>query len=281
MTKSSDGRKPFAALGGPVYRIDLRYVGTNFDGWQSQPNRRGVQDHLEEALATLLRHPVRVIGASRTDSGVHAEQQVAIFRTPIPYDKDRWLRGLNGLLPESVGVTDVALAAEDFHPVYHAQGKAYRYRLWIGPARHPHLAPYVWRHVGALDVDAMRKAAENFVGTHDFSAFCAADSGAKTRRRTVIECAVYQQGPLVEVWVVGKGFLKQMIRIMVGTLVDVGRGKKPISWVSDVLARGDRMQAGKTAPAQGLSLVEIFYGEIPDLAILRERLSKHATMRVD
>src|SRR6185312_11166528 len=114
------------------YRIDLAYDGAAFHGWQSQPSGSGIQDYVEKALATLLRHPVRVIGASRTDSGVHAEHQVAIFRTAEPYDERRWLKSLNGLLPNTVGVTALAPAAADFHPVYAAHGKAYRYRLWLG-----------------------------------------------------------------------------------------------------------------------------------------------------
>lgn len=248
------------------YRIDLKYVGTSFHGWQSQPSGNCVQDFLEKALATLLRHPVRVIAAARTDSGVHAEHQVAIFKSAVTFDERRWIKSLYGLLPESVGVTALAPVDPAFHPILAATGKAYCYRIWRKAERNPFLVPFVWTHLRDLDVAAMRAAATDLVGTHDFTSFCAVDSSAKTRVRTVLGIEVVEKGPMLEVWVTGEGFLKQMVRNIVGTLVEVGTGRRAPSAMPGILAAKDREAAGVTAPAQGLTLVEIFFGPVPSVA---------------
>ena len=264
----------------PVYRIDLQYNGAPFHGWQSQPSKKGVQDHLESALAVMLKHPVQVIGASRTDTGVHAEHQVAIFRTPMSFDPARWLRSLYGLLPESIGVSSIQQVPRGFHPAHDSIGKAYRYRLWFGPARSPLVAPYVWQILAECDIGKMRLAAQAFIGTHDFTSFCAADSSAKNKVRTIVELQVREQGPLVDIWMSGHGFLKQMIRIMIGTLVDIGIGRLPAATIEDLFAAGDRRRASRAAPAQGLSLVEIFYDTMPPLAVLQARIKEGFALRL-
>lgn len=254
-----------------LYRLDLRYDGKPFQGWQSQPDGSGVQDHLERALRTFLRHDLRVTGASRTDSGVHAEHQVATFSSAVPFEERRWLRSLHGLLPESVGIMALAPVDAAFHPILSAKGKAYRYRLWLSEARHPFGAASSWQVTQGLDLAKMRSEALGFVGTHDYTSFCAVDSSAKTKVRTVFEVAILGDGPLVEIWVIGQGFLKQMVRSMVGTLVAVGAGRFPVGSIKMMLAALDRKAAGQTAPALGLSLVEIFYGDVKTAAVLVER----------
>jgi tRNA pseudouridine38-40 synthase len=263
-----------------LYRLDLRYIGTPFQGWQSQTNGSGIQDHVERALATILRHPTRVVGASRTDSGVHAEHQVATFRTPIAFDEIRWLKSLNGILPPEIGVTAVQPVVAAFHPIYSARGKAYRYRLWQGATRHPMLTPYVWTLHRDLDREAMRRAAASLVGTHDFTSFCALDSSAKTRVRQVLEISISDHGPLVDIWVVGKGFLKQMIRIMVGTLVEIGMGKRAPEDMANIILAQNRDAAGITAPANGLTLIEIFYGDVLTSAALKDRMGHSFNLNV-
>jgi len=248
-----------------VYRLDLKYNGAAYHGWQSQPSGRGIQDHVEKALKIFLRHDVRVIASSRTDTGVHAERQVAIFRTAAPYDHFRWMKSLHGLLPEDVGVTRLEPAAEDFHPIYAAKGKTYVYRIWTQDFRHPMLLPYSWGLGKTLDVAAMREGAKALVGTHDYTSFCAVDSSAKTKVRKVREIEVVDKGPLIEVWVTGEGFLKQMIRNFAGTLADVGLKKIAPSDVQKILDAKDREAAGRTAPGSGLTLIEIYFGEIPAL----------------
>ena len=250
---------------GRKYRLDLQYIGTPFLGWQSQPQGGSIQDHLEHALAVMLRHPVRVTGAGRTDTGVHAEQQVATFTTSVPFAERAWIKSLNGLLPKEIGVAAVQPVADDFHPVLAARGKVYRYRVWSGITRNPWAETSTWHVVPELDIEAMVNAAAAFVGTHDYTSFCAVDSSAKTRERTVWAVEVRVNGPLIEFWVAGKGFLKQMVRTMVGTLVDIGLGKFKAEDLDDILAARDRRAAGRTAPAQGLTLVHIYYGTEPDV----------------
>ncbi len=257
-TPESSPKRP-----GTPYRLDIAYMGTPYHGWQSQTSGRTLQDHLEKALEVLLRHPVQTIAASRTDSGVHAEQQVVLFRTDQPFAEERWVRSLNGLLPESMGILNISPVPEGFHPIYSAKGKVYRYRIWKGSSRHPQWAPITWNVHRPLDVAAMGQAAESFIGSHDFTSFCAVDSSAKTRTRHVYGIHIVESGPLVEIWVFGKGFLKQMVRIMVGTLVEIGVGRRPAYSIPDILRGQNRALAGKTAPAQGLSLVRVFYGELP------------------
>lgn len=262
------------------YRLDLSYVGAAFNGWQSQADSSGVQDAIEKALVTFLRHPVRLVGASRTDSGVHAEGQVACFDSAQPYDERRWLRALHGLMPDGIGVRALRPVADDFHPILDSVGKAYRYRVWVGEGRLPLLAPFAWEGHQTLDVEGMRQASQIFLGRHDFSSFCAADSGAKTRERTIFEIAIVAQGPLLDFWVVGDGFLKQMVRSMVGTLVEVGRGSYPPETVASILAMRDRKRAGMTAPAKGLSLVQVFYERIVTIAELRQAAAEGFSIRV-
>lgn len=256
----------------PAYRMDLAYLGTSYFGWQSQTHRRTLQDHLEKALSTLLRHSVQTIAASRTDSGVHAEHQVVLFRTDVSFHEEKWMRSLNGLLPEDIGVLGIKPADLEFHPIYSAQGKIYRYRIWQGPSRHPHWAHSSWSIHKHINVEAMRNGASFFEGVHDFTSFCALDSSARTRLRHVYGIEIVEKGPMIEIWVFGKGFLKQMVRIMVGTLVDVGLGKKKPEDIAEILRAQNRVAAGKTAPAQGLSLVRIYYQDLPSRDVFRQNI---------
>lgn len=248
------------------YRLDLAYFGDAFNGWQSQKDGSAVQDAVERSLQVFLRHPVRVIGASRTDAGVHAEQQVAIFDSDMPFDHHRWLRSLHALMPKSIGVVALRAVAPDFNPLGDNTGKLYRYRLWRGEERLPFLSPYVWDSLPPLQIEAMRRAAAMLVGTHDFTSYCAVDAGAKTRVRTIVELELRERGPLVDIWVLGHGFLKQMVRTIVGTLVEVGRGAISLEEFAAILPAKNRDAAGPTAPAQGLSLVRVFFQPLPSIA---------------
>jgi tRNA pseudouridine38-40 synthase len=268
------------ALTPQVYRIDLKYLGGPYHGWQSQPSGAGVQDHVEKALKTILRHDLRITGASRTDTGVHAEHQVGTFKTAEPYDEIRWLKSLHGLLPDSIGITSIVPVGPEFHPIFGAEGKAYRYRLWLGATRNPIIAPYCWQIHNEFDVAAFTAEAQAVVGTHDFSSFCAADSSAKSKVRKILEVDVHAKGPLVDLWIVGEGFLKQMVRIIVGSLVNVGIGRAKPGSLAEIIAAKDRKLAGKTAPGQGLTLVEIFYGPVPKVAELKARLAEDFCIKI-
>jgi tRNA pseudouridine38-40 synthase len=255
--------KDSAESGSPApfftYRMDLAYIGTAFQGWQSQPGGNTVQDALEKALRTALRHELRILGASRTDTGVHAEQQVATFRSAEPIDCELILRSLQALVPPTIGVLNLRPWAHDFHPILSAKSKVYRYRIWLGTPQNPFTRPFVWSMHHALDLAALNEASRHLFGTHDFRSFCASDASVATYNRTIFEAFWIQRGPLLEFYILGDGFLKQMVRSLVGTLVKVGLGKQKPDDIKRILSTHDRREAGQTAPAHGLSLLRIFY----------------------
>lgn len=244
-----------------LYRLDLSYIGTDFFGWQSQVHGKTVQDHIERALEVVLREKIRITGASRTDTGVHAEHQVATFKASREIDCERIKRSLEALLPPTIGISRLELADCGFHPIYHASAKIYRYRLWRGSSPSPFARPFVWHIPGknALDLRAMEEASSAVVGHHNFRSFCASDSTVSSFDRTIFEVKWLDHGNLLEFFILGDGFLKQMVRTLVGTMVEVGQGKRAPTSLQEILISQDRRNAGLTAPASGLSLVKIFY----------------------
>jgi tRNA pseudouridine38-40 synthase len=241
-------------------RLVVEYDGTSLCGWQRQANGPTVQGHLEEALGKLLSHPASVAGASRTDAGVHARGQVASFRTERPIPLHGIRRGLNSLLPRQIAVRDAACVPDDFHPRFSATGKHYRYTLLTRPDRSPRWRDRAWHHPEPLSIEAMAAAAVPLLGEHDFAAFRAAGCTAATTTRRVdaIELSVPDPELLV-VDVRGNAFLRNMVRILVGTLAEVGAGRRSPGQVAEILASRDRTRAGITAPAHGLELMEIQY----------------------
>jgi len=240
-------------------RIVVEYDGTSLSGWQRQANAATVQEHLETALASLLQHVTPVTGASRTDAGVHALGQVASFRTERPIPLHGIRRGLNSLLPSSIAVVDATEVPEDFHPRFSATGKHYRYTILNRPDRSPCWHDRAWHVPEPLDREAMGVGASALVGEHDFAAFRAAGCAAKTTIRRVDTIDLSRVGDRLLVEVHGNAFLRQMVRILVGTLVEVGRGRRPASQVIEIIASRDRTRAGITAPARGLELVSVRY----------------------
>ncbi|HXJ48463.1 MAG TPA: tRNA pseudouridine(38-40) synthase TruA [Candidatus Acidoferrum sp.] len=247
-------------------RLVVEYDGTELCGWQRQANGPTVQGHLEAALGKLLAHEVTVTGASRTDAGVHARGQVASFRTERTIPLHGVRRGLNSLLPPAIAVTSASEAADDFHPRFSATGKHYRYLVFTRGDRSPLWRSRAWHHPGGLDLAAMRQAGGALIGEHDFAAFRAAGCTARTTVRHIEEIAIGEAGDaasdphLVAIDVRGNAFLRNMVRIVVGTLVEVGEGRRPVGQVAEILASRDRTQAGLTAPAHGLELVSVRYG---------------------
>ncbi|MDB4961724.1 MAG: tRNA pseudouridine synthase [Myxococcales bacterium] len=241
-------------------KLVVEYDGTTLCGWQRQPNGPTVQQHLEEALAKLFAHEIRVTGASRTDSGVHARGQVACFQTERTIPVHGIRRALNTMLPDSISVRAVEDVAEDFHPRFSATGKHYRYTIYRGTDRSPRLRDRAWHHPLPLDIPKMLDASRALVGEHDFAAFRAVGCAAKTTRRRIeaIDIAAAPEDLLV-IDVRGNAFLRNMVRIVVGTLAEVGRGYREPRQVAEILASLDRTQAGMTAPAHGLELVEVRY----------------------
>lgn len=238
----------------------LEYDGTDLCGWQRQENGPTVQAHLEDALARMTGAPTPVIGASRTDAGVHALGQVASFRTESRIPCDGFRRGLNSLLPPAIAVVAAGEAAPDFHARFSAAGKHYRYSVLTRPSRSPLERRWAWHHPRALDLGAMRGAAGHMVGERDFSALRAAGCTARTAVRRLDEVAIGEPAPdRVQFDVRGNAFLRNMVRILVGTLVDVGEGRLTPAQVAEIMESRDRTRAGQTAPAHGLCLVEVLY----------------------
>ncbi len=248
-------------------KLVLQYDGTNYAGWQVQNNAVTVQELVEKALATVLREEVRVAGASRTDSGVHALGQVAAFKTSNPFSTKRLFRALNGILPPDIRVTEVAEVEEGFVPRF-AKEKTYRYAIASGEALSPFQSRYAWHVRRPLDFDAMQEAAEPLVGEHDFTSFTASGGGEKTRVRNIFG-VTFGKGGIVNTClddegiyhfdISANGFLYKMARNIVGTLVEVGRGKVAPKEIPGIIEAKDRSLAGPTAPAHGLCLVSVTY----------------------
>jgi tRNA pseudouridine38-40 synthase len=241
-------------------RLVVEYDGSQLHGWQRQHNALTVQQHLEEALAKLLTHEVQVTGASRTDAGVHARGQVASFRTERPIALVGVRRGLNSMLPDTIAIRDAAEVPPDFHPRFSATGKHYRYSILTRPDRSPRFRDRAWHHPEPLNVVAMQQAAAVLTGEHDFAAFRSAGCAAKTTLRRVDGIALTRSQPhVLDIDIRGNAFLRQMVRIIVGTLVEVGTGERTPAQVSEILASKNRVNAGVTAPPQGLELIEVRY----------------------
>lgn len=248
----------------PRLKLVLEYDGTRYVGWQVQPNGRAIQAELQAALGKLLGGPVEVTAAGRTDSGVHATGQVVCFDTERTLPLKAYWRGLNGLLPDDIAVVSAEEVPAEFDPRRWSRGKRYRYRLSNRPSRSPLRRYTHWELFTPLQVEAMARAARYLLGRHDYSAFRASDCQAahavrEVRRLDVVGAARDEVSFVVE----GTAFLKHMVRNLVGTLVEVGKGRKPEAWVAEVLAAHDRTKAGPTAPPQGLVLEEVFYGDGP------------------
>jgi tRNA pseudouridine38-40 synthase len=244
-------------------RLTIEYDGSGLGGWQRQANAPTVQAHIEDALGRILDHPVTIAGASRTDAGVHALGQVASFRTERPIPLHGVRRGLNSLLPPGISIVDAAEVPDDFHPRFAARGKHYRYLVLARRDRSALLAGRAWHRPFPLDVAAMTAAAPHFLGERDFAALRAAGCTARTTRRRIDEVTLRWAEPdVLAIDVHGNAFLRNMVRILAGTLVDVGEGRLAAAQIPEILASLDRTRAGQTAPAHGLCLVAVRYAGV-------------------
>lgn len=248
-------------------RLTVSYDGTDFHGWQVQPGLPTIQGRLEYVLSEIEGSKVDVAGSGRTDSGVHALGQVAAFSLENPIPVDNLRRAINRLLPRSIRVFDVEEVPEDFHPRFQAKAKTYEYRLWRTEICPPMRRLYVCHHPYPLDEDAMAAAAELFAGTYDFSAFAAADEKdelGRSKVRTIFSSAVTREGLELVYRVRGSGFLKHMVRMITGTLVEVGKGNLDLDAVRARLQPGFHGKAGPAMPACGLTLISVEYPNAGD-----------------
>jgi tRNA pseudouridine38-40 synthase len=240
-------------------RLTLEFDGTGYAGWQIQPNGPSIQEVVEAALTRILDEPVRLVSSGRTDAGVHARGMVVHFNTGMDLPITAYREGVNRHLPPAIAVREAAEAPPGFHARFSARGKWYRYAISQGPVRSPLLARTSWHIRSALDVEAMTRAAACFVGRHDFAAFRASGCDARTTVRGIFSVELTQNPGLLLIDVKGEGFLRNMVRVMVGTLVETGLGKRPWNDIPRLLQEGTRGKAGKTAPPQGLCLMEVWY----------------------
>ena len=245
----------------PKLRLTLEYEGRDFAGWQLQAaGQRTVQGTLEDAIRRVTGQAVRVSGAGRTDAGVHAEGQVASVALDTAVEPAALARALNGVLPPDLAVVALEPAPDDFHARHDARAKLYRYRIWNGERRSPLRARRSHWIRRPLDLAAMRGAAKSLVGRHDFAAFRTAGTDERSTLRTLSSLEIDGE-PRGEILLLmeADGFLRHMVRILAGTLIEVGMGRRSAAGVSDLLASRDRAQAGPTAPAQSLTLVRVCY----------------------
>ncbi|MGI6537746.1 MAG: tRNA pseudouridine(38-40) synthase TruA [Caldicoprobacterales bacterium] len=245
-------------------KLVIEYDGHNYAGWQRQENAVTIQQVLEDALEKLTGKKTPVIGSGRTDSGVHARGQTANFFTDASVPPERYSYALNAILPRDIRIKHSEEVPADFHARYSAIGKTYRYSMVLSP-HGVAIGRHYYCHIPfPLDVKAMKEAAEEFRGTHDFAAFMASGSSVKTTVRTVFDARLEEEGDFLHFWVTADGFLYNMVRIMAGTLIDAGRGKISSYCIKDIIISKDRSLAGFTAPAHGLCLERVYYKNLPE-----------------
>jgi tRNA pseudouridine38-40 synthase len=250
----------------PTFKLTIAYDGTNFSGWQFQPDRRTVQGAVQAAWQQITREEVSVTASSRTDAGVHALGQTVGVESNTHLAADQLFSALNATLPHDVIVKQVEEAPPGFHATRDAKGKRYRYSICNSRSRPLFERNYVWHVPKPLDADVMNRAGQVLVGTHDFASFQSAGSERENTVRTIKAVLVAHRShhiisspPVLTIDVEGDGFLYNMVRIIAGSLVDVGAGRRDEQWLAEALAACDRRAAGQTAPPQGLCLLKVIY----------------------
>jgi tRNA pseudouridine38-40 synthase len=241
-------------------KLLIEYDGTQYHGWQVQPNASTVQDVIQEKLLLMTRHPVHLIASGRTDAGVHALGQIASFRTTTCIPVAGFRHGLNSLLPPDIRIRSAEEAKDDFHPQYMAKRKTYLYRILNSEPPSALHRNFSWHIPFPLDIPAMREAAQILIGVHNFSSFQGADADGTTAVREVFRAEWRaDKGDFLSFFIEANGFLKHMVRNIVGTLADVGKGRTSVEEFRRILSARDRRLAGPTAPPQGLFLLQVAY----------------------
>lgn len=242
------------------YKITLQYDGTRYKGWQVQKSTdMTIQGKLQDVLSAMVGQPVEVIGSGRTDAGVHAKGQVANFHVPEHFLKEEILNYLNHYLPMDIAIMDIEEVDERFHARYHAVSKTYVYRIHRSLIPNVFERKYMYTYTEQLDVNKMREATNHMIGTHDFAAFCGNKKMKKSTVRTVNAIEILEKENELQISYTGDGFLQNMIRIMTGTLIEVGNGSKQPADIVRILQNKDRQLAGYTVPPDGLVLQDVNY----------------------
>lgn len=242
-------------------KLTVAYDGTAYCGWQVQPNGITIEEVLNKKLSAMTGENIVIIGASRTDSGVHARGNVAVFDTESPIPAERMAYALNRKLPEDIVIVKSEEVSLDWHPRYQDCTKTYEYHIWNAEVPEPTRRHTTYHVSYKLDIEKMRRAAAYLVGEHDFVSFCSIHKNVKTTVRTIYELTIEQKNEELVIRIRGNGFLYNMVRIIVGTLLRVGRNFYTPEQVKEILEAKNREAAGVTAPPQGLVLVEIKYEE--------------------
>lgn len=241
-------------------KATIAYDGSGFAGYQVQPNSRTVQQELMKVLETIHKGQIiQVVASGRTDARVHATGQVIHFDTNLTIPVTGWLKALNVLLPEDIRVLTIEETDSSFHARYHTSGKTYRYKWDRSPVISPFTRNFMVHTKQRPNVEAMRRAAEAVLGTHDFSSFCAANTGVVDKVRTVRRLDFEEHGEELHMVIEGSGFLYNMVRIIAGTLMEIGLGRRAVDEMAGIIAAANRNEAGKTAAAHGLYLEQVKY----------------------
>lgn len=241
-------------------KLTIQYDGTRYKGWQRLGNTENtLQGKIEQVLSRMTGETIEIIGSGRTDMGVHAQGQVANFKTSCTKSVDEIQQYLYQYLPEDIVVSQIEEVDERFHARYHAVAKEYVYKIWNAPYHNPFLRKYVVHIPQPLNLEAMQRAVPYLLGEHDFSAFVSSRSKKKSNIRELYSIDITKQDSLIELTFRGNGFLHNMVRIITGTLLEVGHGRMKPAYLKEILERRDRTLAGPTAPAKGLHLVKVYY----------------------
>lgn len=240
-------------------KLTIEYDGTNYCGWQKQNNEKTIQEEIEKAIYKAVGEVVEVIGSSRTDAGVHARGMVANFKTNATIPFDRFKYAINDKLPDDIAIIESEEVSEDFHARYDSKGKTYCYSI-INRQQKPAIGRnYVYHFKWDLDIEKMREACKHFIGKHDFKAFRSLGSSVKTTERTIKELYIESEGEKINIFITADGFLYNMVRIIVGTLIMVGSNKIDSREVKNIIESKDRKKAGICVPAAGLVLEKVYY----------------------
>ncbi len=243
--------------------LTVAYDGTNYHGWQVQPNKATIEGELNQYLSALLGEEIRVIGASRTDAGVHALGNIAVFDTNTKISAEKISLATNQKLPADIKIHKSESVPLDFHPRHVESRKTYEYKIWNDKFPMPTERYYSYFVYNSLNLERMQKAAECFVGEHDFTSFCSINTEVESKVRTIYDLKVNKQDKLLTVRVTGNGFLYNMVRIIVGTILDIGKEKYLPDQIETILAGKNRELAGATVPAHGLTLIKYDFLHFP------------------